>query len=353
MSEIQHGAGSAGSAAFIQASGSADQAVDVHRSTSKGRFEYLPVGLFGSVMGLTGLSVAWHLAAEHYGAPAWISGGIGSIAVIAFVAMSIAYLLKLITAPEAVRAEFRHPIAGNLFGTISISLLLLPIILAPVSLLLAQALWAVGAVSTTVFAWVIVSRWMSDRQQVAHATPAWFIPMVGMLDIPLALPALHLPGLHGVMVLGLAVGLFFAVPLFTLVFSRLVFEAPLPDALLPSLVIMITPFAVGYSTYVLTTGQNDIFSESLYTLTLFVLAVLLGRLRNFLICCPFKVSWWAVSFPLAASAITTLRYAAVQPNWFTNSVAILLLGFVTLVIVGLFGRTLRGIINGELRHLSS
>ena len=55
--------------------------------------------------------------------------------------------------------------------------------------------------------------------------------MVGMLDIPLALPLLHLPGLHGVMVLGLAVGLFFAVPLFTLIFSRLVFEPPMPDAL--------------------------------------------------------------------------------------------------------------------------
>jgi tellurite resistance protein len=332
----------------------ADQvgAVEPHSKTAKRRFEYLPVGLFGSVMGVTGLSVAWRLAEVHYGAPGWISDAIGAIAVIAIVALSIGYLLKLVTATDAVRAEFKHPIAGNLFGTISISLLLLPIILVRVSLGLAQGLWVVGAVSTTLFAWVIVSRWMSDRQQVAHATPAWFIPMVGMLDIPLALPVLHLPGLHGVMVLGLAVGLFFAVPLFTLVFSRLVFEAPMPDALLPSLVIMITPFAVGYSTYVLTTGQNDIFSESLYTLTLFVLAVLLGRLRNLVICCPFRVAWWAVSFPLAASAIAALRYAAVEPNWFTNSVAVVLLGFVTLVIAGLFGRTVHGIVKGELRHLS-
>jgi tellurite resistance protein len=353
MSDIQNNTAAGATAAFVQAGGPADKPVEFHTAVAKGAFQYLPVGLFGSVMGLTGLSVAWRLAEAHYGAPAWISNGIGAIAVAAFLALSIAYLLKLVTATDAVRAEFKHPIAGNLFGTISISLLLLPIILARVSLELAQALWIIGAVSTTLFAWMIVSRWMSDRQQVAHATPAWFIPMVGMLDIPLALPMLHLPGLHGVMVLGLSVGLFFAVPLFTLVFSRLVFEAPMPDALLPSLVIMITPFAVGYSTYVLTTGQNDIFSESLYTLTLFVLAVLLGRLRNLVKCCPFRVAWWAVSFPLAASAITALRYAAVQPNWFTNSVAVVLLGFVTLVIAGLSGRTLHGIIKGELRHLSS
>ncbi len=31
---------------------------------------YLPVGLFGAVMGNIGLAVAWRLAASRYGAPA-------------------------------------------------------------------------------------------------------------------------------------------------------------------------------------------------------------------------------------------------------------------------------------------
>jgi tellurite resistance protein len=336
----------------LQPSDAAQTAV-AETKPAKRQMEYLPVGFFGSVMGLTGLSVAWHLAHEHYGVSSWISASIGVIAVAAFIAIGIGYITKLITAPDAVRAEFRHPIAGNLFGTIPISLLLLPIVIAPVSLDLARGVWVVGALAMTVFAWLIVSRWMSDRQQMAHATPAWIIPMVGMLDVPLALPILHLPGLHGVMVLGLAVGLFFAVPLFTLIFSRLVFEAPIPDALLPTLMILLAPFAVGYSAYVVTTGQNDIFAESLYVLTLFLLAVLLGRLRNLLACCPFRVTWWAVSFPLAASAIASLRYAATQPNWFTNSVAVLLLGFASLVIAGLFAKTIFGILKGELRHLSS
>ncbi len=319
----------------------------------KSEFDYLPVGPFGSVMGLTGLSLAWRLAHEHYGAPSWIAAFIGGIAVAAFVAIGIGYVTKLVAAPHAVRAEFRHPIAGNLFGTIPISLLLLPIVLTPLSLALARGIWVIGAVTMTGFAWLIVNRWMSDRQQVAHATPAWIIPMVGMLDVPLALPILHLPGLHGVMVLGLAVGLFFAMPLFTLILSRLVFEPPMPDALLPSLLILLAPFAVGFSAYVVTTGQTDIFAESLYILTLFLLAVLLGRLRNLLSCCPFRVSWWAVSFPLAASAVAALRYAGTQSNWFTNSVAVLLLGFASLVIAGLSARTIFGILQGELRHLSS
>ena len=317
------------------------------------RFDYLPVSLFGSVMGLTGLSVAWRLAHVRYGAPEWAADGIGVAAVAAFVLMTAGYAVKLVTAPDAVRTEFRHPIAGNLFGTFLISLLLLPIILAPVALRLAQVMWGTGAVGMVVFAWIIVSRWMSDRQQIAHATPAWIVPVVGLLDVPLALPGLGLPPMHGVMVLGLAVGLFFAVPLFTFIFSRLVFEPPMPDALQPTLLILVAPFAVGFSTYVATTGQVDLFAQSLYVLTLFMLAMLLGRLRNLLGCCPFRVSWWAVSFPLAASAIAALRFATAEPGLITDTIAVALLALATVAIAGLLVRTIVGVARGELRTLST
>jgi tellurite resistance protein len=315
--------------------------------------DYLPVGMFGSVMGLTGLSVAWKTAHTLFNAPLWIADAIAATAVAAFTALLIAYVVKLVSAPDKVRAEFHHPIAGNLFGTFLISLLLLPIVIAPISLLAARALWITGAAAMVLFAWVIVSRWMSDRQQTAHATPAWIVPVVGMLDIPLALPSLALPPLHEVMVLSLAVGLFFAIPLFTLIFSRLVFEPPMPDALQPTLLILVAPFSVGFSTYVVTVGQVDLFAETLYFLMLFVLAVLLGRLRMLRQCCPFRVSWWAVSFPLAASAITALRFSAADPNWFTTGVAMALLGLGTVTILGLLVRTLVGVARGELRTLST
>lgn len=315
--------------------------------------DYLPIGLFGSVMGLTGLSVAWRLAQTQYHTPGWIPQVISFTAVVAFVSLLIGYGIKLATSPEAVRAEFRHPIAGNLFGTVSISLLLLPIVVAPYIRLLAQALWIIGAVSMILFAWLIVSRWMSDRQQIAHATPAWIIPVVGLLDVPLALPSLGLEPMHGLMVFALAVGLFFSLPLFTLVFSRLVFEPPLPDALKPSLLILAVPFAVGYSTYTVTVGQVDLFAEALYMLMLFMLAVLLGQLRHLAACCPFRVSWWAVSFPLAAASIAALRFGAAQPGPFTETMAFILLALATIVITYLLGRTVVGLLKGELRNLST
>ena len=55
---------------------------------------YLPVGLFGAVMGLTGLAVAWRLAHQAYGAPAVVGQAIGALAIVTFAVLAIAYGIK-------------------------------------------------------------------------------------------------------------------------------------------------------------------------------------------------------------------------------------------------------------------
>jgi len=310
--------------------------------------DYLPVGLFGSVIGVTGLSVAWRLAHVRFRAPEGIALAIAAVAVVAFVLMVAGYAIKLVTAFAAVLEEFRHPIAGNLFGTVLISFLQLPIVVEPFAHRLAQIMWIAGAAGMAFFAWLIVSRWMTNRQQVAHAAPAWIIPVVGVLNVPLAVPALGLLNLHGLMVAALAIGLFSTVPLFTLIFSRLLFGPALPAALKPSLLILVAPFAVGYSTYTVTAGRTDLFAEALFMLTLFLLAVLLGKLRHLPVCCPFHVSWWSVSFPLAACSVAALRFSAARPGVITDAIALALLALATLVIAGLLVSTLVDLGKGGL-----
>ena len=177
------------------------------------------------------------------------------------------------------RAEFAHPVAANFFATPLISLLLLPAVVAPYAVALASVLWLVGTVAMCGFAWLIVSRWMSVRQQVAHATPAWMIPVVGTLNISIAGVALHLPGAHAVCVFALAVGLFFAIPLFTLILSRLIFEEPMPQPQQPSLMILMAPFAVGFSAYLDVAGRLDLYASSLFYLAVFMFAVLAPKLH--------------------------------------------------------------------------
>jgi len=313
--------------------------------------ELLPVGLFGSVMGLTGLSVAWSLAARRFAWPSFFADALAVIAALAFLLLVGAYATKLVVAGERVRADFGHPVGASLFGTVFVSMLLLPIVIAPVLPRLALVVWTIGALGMAAFAWLIVDRWMGSRQQVAHVAPSWLVPVVGLLDIPLAMPVLGLGSIRPVMVFGLAVGLFFAVPLFTLVFARLIFEERMPDTLQASLMILLAPFAVGTSAYVATAGRVDLFAECLFGLTLFVLAVLAGRLRYLVRCCPFRVAWWAVSFPLAAVAVAAFRVAAADRNAFYDAAAIVLLAMATLVIGWLLARTILGIVRGELAHL--
>lgn len=87
-------------------------------------------------------------------------------------------------------------------------------------------------------------------------------------------------------------------------------------------------------------------------LKLFVLAILLRQLVNLLHCCPFRIAWWAVSFPLAASAVAALRYASAHSGWVPDVIAAALLFVSTVIIVGLTIRTAVGIARGELRALS-
>ena len=330
----------------------ASQTPAATRSTNT--LNQLPVALFGSVMGLAGLAVAWRLAHARFDMPLWIAESIGAVALAAFAVLAVAYLAKLVLHPDQVRAEFAHPIAGNMFGTPMISLLLMPLLLADSHPALARGLWYLGAAGMALLAWWMVMRWISVRQQPEHATPAWIIPVVGMLDIPLAVPALGLTHqLHGLMMFGTAVGLFFAVPLFTLIVSRLMFAEQFPEAMQPSLLILCAPFAVGFSAYTATTGGIDGFAAGLYMVMLFLLAVLLVRLRRLAQCCPFRVSWWAVSFPLAASASTAEKYAGFAQDPLTDAVAVVLLVFASAVIAALFARTVWGIARGELRALSA
>src|SRR5205085_3377772 len=120
-------------------------------------------------------------------------------------------------------------------------------------------------------AWLIVSRWMSVRQRLAHATPAWMLPVVGMLNIAIGGAAVQLPGADAARGFGLAVGLLFTLPLFTLILSRLIFEEPLPRPQQPSLMILVAAFAIGFSAYLEVAGQLDRFAGALFCLAVFML----------------------------------------------------------------------------------
>jgi tellurite resistance protein len=306
----------------------------------------LPVSLFASVMGLSGLALAWRLAHGLVGVPALVGEAIGAFALGVFVLVSLGYLTKLAKHPQAVRAEFHHPVAGNFFGTIAISVLLLSAVVEPYSAPAAQAIWSAGVLATFALSFVAVSRLLKGRVDASHAMPAWLIPGVATLDI--AVTGGHMPMAWApeVNLFAGAVGAMLALVLFAMIVSRLVHRDPLAPALTPSLMILVAPFAVGFLAYVNIVGGIDRFAALLLYFALFMFAVVAPKV--FRPGLRFSPGWWAIGFPMAALVNAGLKYAAFRNGGPHGVLALVLLGLLTLALATLTVHTVRSAFDGTL-----
>jgi len=306
----------------------------------------LPVSLFGSVMGLSGLALAWRFAHKSLGAPAFIGEAIGVFALGVFVLISLGYLIKLAKYPPAVRAEFQHPIAGNFFGTIAISILLLSAVIGPYSQLAANIIWTVGALATFALSFHAVSRLLKGQIDVSHALPAWLIPGVATLDVTVTGGHMTMAWAEEINLFAGAIGAVLALLLYALIINRLVHREALAPAITPSLMILVAPFAVGFLAYSNITGGIDRFGALLFYFGLFIFAVVTPKIFRRDV--RFSPAWWAVSFPMAALVSAALRYAefrASAPLWI---LAAGLLGALSVILVALTIRTVQIALNGKL-----
>jgi tellurite resistance protein len=307
---------------------------------------HLPVNLFAAVMGLSGLALAWRLAHASLGAPAFIGEAIGGVALVVFALLSAGYLAKLARHPDAVHAEFHHPVAGNFFGTIAISVLLLSAVVEPYSAGAAQGMWTVGVVATLVLCFVVVSRLLRGQVDASHAVPAWIVPCVATLDIPVTGGHMPMAWAAEVNLLAGAIGSMMALVLFTMIVSRLVHRDPLAPAMAPSLMVLLAPFAVGFLAYSNIVGGIDRFAALLFYFGLFMFVVVAPKV--FRPGVPFSAGWWGISFPMAALANAALRYAQFRASGPLWVLAIALLGALSLALAVLTVRTVRIALDGTL-----
>ncbi|CAI9418891.1 hypothetical protein HIDPHFAB_03429 [Nocardioides sp. T2.26MG-1] len=151
------------------------------------RLAHFPVTFFATVMGLAGLSLAWARAAEVLDVPDWVGKGLFWLSLVVYGAVLLAYLAKLVRHPDAVREELAHPVRLSFVPTITIGMLLVATAGQHISPTLAEALWWVGASGQLALTLYVLSAWINRPTFTAdHVTPAWFIPVVGMIVVPLA-----------------------------------------------------------------------------------------------------------------------------------------------------------------------
>jgi tellurite resistance protein len=318
---------------------------DMPMEAEESRLAEFPISFFAIVMGLAGLTLATR-AAEH----ALALGPVASpwillASVVLFGLIALVYLAKALTHPDAVIAEWRHPVRIAFFPAISISMLLIATAAAPLYPAEAEALWLAGTAAQGALTLAVVASWIGHRPfQHLHLNPAWFIPAVGNVIVPVAGAGF---GYVEISWFFFSVGVVFWVVLLTLVFNRLVFHDPLPGRLAPTLVILIAPPAVAFIAYLRLGEGIDPFARILMNagyLFLAVVATQAGKLSRL----PFALSFWALSFPVAALAIASLLYAETTGSAAHEMIGLGLWALLAAIVTGLALRTLVAIFRREI-----
>ncbi|WP_377505637.1 SLAC1 anion channel family protein [Octadecabacter sp. R77987] len=309
------------------------------------RLAHFPITFFAVVMGLLGLALALHATAPMVPLAGTVAPFALILAMAVFAVIAVFYVVKWMRHPAAVHGEWNHPVKLAFFPTVSISLLLLAVALREGSTMLATAFWIAGAALQGGLTLAVVSNWISHRSfQVGHLTPAWFIPAVGNVIVPIAGVSLGFPELSW---LFFSTGIMFWVVLLTLVMNRLMFHDPIPARLFPTMMILIAPPAVGFVGYIALVGQVDPFARILMNLGYLFAALMVVQVPKILRL-PFALSFWALSFPLAALSIAAARYGALTGVAAHQWIGAVVCGVLVITVAGLILRTVRAIMRGEI-----
>ena len=314
--------------------------------------KFLMPGWFAIVMGLSGLSLAWFratpLMGDMAGAGALVVGALAALVAVALAGLS---LVRWQRYPQALADDLKHPARHAFVATMPVSLLLLATVATALAgpTLPAQVLWLLGSAGQFgVTVWVL-SRWLRPNAGGKEASPFWpsmtpalFIPVVGNV----------VPALAGV-TLGFTewsaaqfgVGLFLWPVVLTLLAVRLGVNGMWPERLLPTTFITIAPPAV-IGLGVLQLGAPAILAWVAWGIGLFFLTWSASIFKR-AISQPFAVSFWAMSFPLAAFSALTLRLAPDGGRAF-QALAMVMLALSSLVIAALALATVKGLRDGTL-----
>jgi tellurite resistance protein len=271
-------------------------------ASEQNRLKFFPIMMYASVMGMSGLTIMYQKATLWLGFSAWIGEVLMALTTLLFGVVSVIYITKFLKYGAVVKKEFSHPVRINFFAAVSISMIMLAIIYKEHYPTVAALFWYPGASLHFYLTMHTISFWINNNQELDHSNPAWFIPIVGNVLIPVAGVGF---ASQGVLLYFFSTGIFFWVILFSILLNRIIFHHQMANKFMPTMFILIAPPAVGFIAYVRIFEVVDTFAMILFNLALFFTFLIAFMYKNF-IKIKFFISWWAFVFPLAAMAISTM-----------------------------------------------
>ncbi|OFY20163.1 MAG: hypothetical protein A2W98_12520 [Bacteroidetes bacterium GWF2_33_38] len=268
----------------------------------KEKLQFFPITTYAIVMGLSGLTIVFSKFYHMQWLPKFFFDFFLFFTFILFLFITYNYGRKAIFHFNEFKADFNHPIRINFFSAISISMLLLSIAFMGYWPFVSMVFWWVGLIVHSFLMLHTIRFWIQHNFEIQTMNPAWFIPVVGNILIPVAgvefLPDAFSFGFF-------SVGFFFWIILFAIFLNRAIFHHQLPQKFIPTLFILIAPPAIGFIAYMRITQSWDSFAVFMLYMSYFFVALLFFLYKSFKKL-KFFISWWAFTFPLMAVTIASV-----------------------------------------------
>ena len=243
-----------------------------------------------------------------------------------FGVLLIPWVLRWILYPREALRDLNHPVIANFYPTLPVGML----VLSADFMTLAKAhtvgiwFWAIGTAITIIFAFLVpYIVFTGEHVTLDHINPAWFIPPVGLIVIPVSGSELigRFPGVANDWVVlanyfGWGAGFFLYLALLSVCMYRFILHRPLPNILAPTVWINLGPIGAGtvallkLVTHCCFIAQQEPFfvfgflfwGFGIWWVVMAILITLhyIRRLRL-----PYAMSWWAFTFPLGAYVAAT------------------------------------------------
>lgn len=289
--------------------------------TPLSKLAHFPIMLFASVMGLGGLALVFKKASAAFALSAKDSTNFldlnaifaacslvfGFLSIAVFLLLLGFYVAKIFTHFNAFKAEITHQVKINFLSAIPIGALIITTFLGAFNdngtmLFLLKIIFYLSSFLQLILSIYVINFWFSNAMKKHLLSPAWFIPIVGNLIVPLAGAKIS-PEFS---LFFFSVGCFFWLILTALITSRLIFEESLESKFLPTLFIFIAPPSIFVVDFAALFGGHSALSLMLYFVALFFMLLMLSLSKVFTRL-NFALSWWAFTFPLCAFGIASFE----------------------------------------------
>ncbi|RXI24903.1 SLAC1 anion channel family protein [Aliarcobacter trophiarum] len=308
------------------------------------RLQFFPIMMFATVMGLGGLTLVFERLSHIFSFPSFFATTLIAISTFMFFLITLTYLFKIVKYIDEVKKELNHPIRINFFAACSISMLILSAAFKEYSLEVSSYFFYFGAALHIFLTFYTIRFWINNNLEIVHSNPAWFIPIVGNLIVPIAGVGFFD---NSILTFYFAVGLFFWIILFSIILNRVIFHNPFAPKFMPTMFILIAPPAIGFISYIKLTESLDFFAQILFSLGLFFTILVAFLYKNFLKI-KFFISWWAFTFPMASVTLSAILMFELTKNSFYMFLSYILATITSLIVLLVAIQTVKHMFKKEI-----